>query len=95
MEKGEKFLQMPQGFAGTILALIGVGALYAFIVGMIARALQVMLDPRDRAQRRGRPPVRRVSSTNAPSRIEISRSTVAAIRSSCVTITSVCPLKWS
>ena len=37
------------------------------------------------------PPVSRVSSTNAPSRIEISRSAVAAIRSSWVTTTSVRP----
>ena len=37
------------------------------------------------------PPVSLVSSTNAPSRIEISRSAVAAIRASWVTMTSVCP----
>src|ERR671913_521626 len=37
------------------------------------------------------PPVNLVSSTNAPSRIEIIRSAVAAIRASCVTTTSVCP----
>jgi len=35
------------------------------------------------------PPVSRVSSTNAPSRIEIKRSAVVAIRSSWVTITKV------
>src|SRR5207342_2788147 len=40
------------------------------------------------------PPTRRVSSTKAPSRIEISRSAVAAIRSSCVTMTSVYPVVW-
>ena len=37
------------------------------------------------------PPVSRVSSMNAPSRMEISRSAVAAIRASWVTTTSVCP----
>ena len=37
------------------------------------------------------PPVSRVSSTNAPSRIEISRSAVAAIRASWVTITQRLP----
>ena len=37
------------------------------------------------------PPVSRVSSMKAPSRIEIIRSAVAAIRESCVTMTSVCP----
>ena len=37
------------------------------------------------------PPVSRVSSTNAPSRIEIIRSAVAAIRASWVTMTSVWP----
>ena len=37
------------------------------------------------------PPVSLVSSTNAPSRIEISRSAVAAIRASWVTMTSVWP----
>ena len=37
------------------------------------------------------PPVSLVSSMNAPSRIEISRSAVAAIRASWVTMTSVCP----
>ena len=37
------------------------------------------------------PPVSRVSSTNAPSRMEIIRSAVAAIRASWVTMTSVWP----
>ena len=37
------------------------------------------------------PPLSRVSSTNAPSRMEISRSAVAAMRASWVTMTSVWP----
>ena len=41
------------------------------------------------ASRSGVPRVKRVSSTKTPSRIVISRSAVAATRSSCVTITTV------